>query len=70
MKQFLEKESLQAILHVLARRIPAAAQWKDDALEEALSDISCCDNAVCQKLLAVCRPVMEQMQPCPKAGWL
>ena len=56
MKQFLDKEPIQAMLTQLSQRISAAVQLD----ENALAAISTCDDEVCQKVLAVCTPAMEQ----------
>lgn len=67
MKQFLEKSIMPAMVAQLTQRFGRAAALLD---EPALSAISTCDEAVCQKVLAVCTPIMEKWQSCPENGWL
>ena len=66
MKQFMDKKTIQALLTRLSQRIAGAVQIDEDAL----AAISACDEAVCQKVLAVCASAMERLQPCPENGWL
>ena len=66
MKQFPEKTDLQTVVMQLSQRFGKAVILD----EAALSAISACDEAVCQKVLTVCASAMEQLQPRPDDGWL